>query len=112
MLYKAGVNTAGVQPPTWYAIGVIEAVYSEYGALLVVTSLTDGIHPDKKNIHGNGFAVDCRTRDVPAEVLPLIVKDLILLLNPKGYDVVVEGNHIHVEYDPKGAENWQSEIKT
>lgn len=109
MLFKPGVNTNGVQSPTWYAIGVAEIVYKNHGMLLVVTSLTDGIHPDKKNIHGLGLAADIRTRAIPTEVLALIFKELVGILDPLGYDIVIEVDHIHVEYDPKGVESWSRE---
>jgi hypothetical protein len=109
VLCKTGTNANGVQPPTWYAVGVAEVVYKNHGMVLVVTSLTDGVHPDKKNIHGLGLAADIRTRDIPTEVLAVIFKELVEILDPLGYDIVIELSHIHMEYDPKGVESWSME---
>jgi hypothetical protein len=107
MLLKVGVITEGVQPPTWYALGIFEALYYKYGYELTVTSLVDGVHPDAKNIHGRGFAADLRTNGVPAGVLLQIVGDARTLLYKLGFDIVVETDHTHVEYDPKpGRDEW------
>ena len=101
MLLKTGVITDGVQAPTWYACGVFEALYFNHGYDLTVTSLVDGIHPDLKNIHGRGFAADLRTDGVPIAVIAPIVQEARSLLYGLGFDVVLEHDHIHVEYDPK-----------
>ena len=95
-----------MSPGIWYAVGVAEAVYRQHGFGLVVTSLIDGVHPDRRNIHGTGLAADLRTRDIPQSTLAAIVRDIAAILDPQGYDVVVESNHLHVEFDPKGAEHW------
>lgn len=107
MLLKIGVNTSGVQAPTWYAVGVFDGLYVGHGCELVVTSLTDGIHPDLKNIHGRGFAADLRIASIPPSVIESIVARAKEMLFPKGFDVVLETDHIHVEYDPKPTrDNW------
>lgn len=108
MLLKAGVNVAGVQPPTWYAVGVFEGLYAAHGCDLVVTSLTDGVHPDVKNIHGRGFAADLRIAGIPPSVLGSIIEQAKAILFPLGFDVVLESDHVHCEYDPKPTrDNWQ-----
>lgn len=110
MLFKPGVNLTGVQEPTWYAIGVFEAIYKAHGFQLVVTSLTDGVHPDLKNIHGRGFAADLRTATVPQTTQDIIVSEASAVLFPLGFDVVHEADHIHVEFDPKPSrDSWQME---
>lgn len=101
MVYKDGVNLNGVEPPTWYAIGVAEGVFRSRNSELVVTSLTDGVHPDAKNVHGRGFAVDIRTRDLAPNVAGYIVEDLGHLLFKLGYDIVLEKDHLHIEWDAK-----------
>lgn len=107
MLLKVGVISEGVQPSIWYALGVFEAIYYRYGYELTVTSLVDGIHPDAKNVHGRGLAADLRTNGVPEGVTDLIVDDSKNLLFNLGFDIVLESNHIHIEYDPKpGRDEW------
>lgn len=109
MVFKAGVNPVGVQAPTWYAVGVAEVCYRNQGVALRVTSLTDSIHPDLKNIHGNGFAADLGIRGMTSQTVAKIVEEMKYHLYSLGYDVVLETDHIHVEYDPKpGRSNWQS----
>lgn len=110
MLFKVGVNLTGVREPIWYALGVFEAVYKAHGAKLVVTSLTDGVHPDVKNIHGNGFAADLRTNTLHPDELTAILSEAKVILFELGFDIVLEKDHIHVEFDPKpGRGTWQME---
>ncbi|WP_346856591.1 hypothetical protein [uncultured Draconibacterium sp.] len=69
------------------------------GKEAVVTSILDGKH-SKESKHYDGNAFDLRTYIYTTEQ----INDLIeLLRNELGrdYDVVLEGDHIHIEYDPK-----------
>jgi hypothetical protein len=100
VIFKAGVITEGVRPPTWYAIGVFEGLFYKWGERLVVTSLTDGVHPDLKHIHKNGFAADLRIRGISSDTIAHIVGEAKAILFPLGYDTVLEKDHIHVEWDP------------
>lgn len=100
---KKGVDAKGVCPEMWMGIGVIAAVWQRAALQLTLTSLTDGVHPLGTE-HKDGRAVDIRTRDIE----PRRVKDLALevkqILDPLGFDIVIEKDHIHVEYDPKAGE--------
>lgn len=111
MKFKAGVDAVGVQPPVWYLLGIAEMVYSEFNEELVVTSLTEGVHPDAKNIHGRGFAADLRIAGcapgTPQEIRDALQKKLF----PLGYDVVLESDHIHAEWDPKPTrDRWMVQV--
>lgn len=112
MKFKAGVNANGVQPPIWYALGVTDMTYAKFGGELVVTSLTDSVHPDLKNIHGRGYAADLRTSNLPnGNTINNIVLDMRNRLYLLGYDIVLEKDHIHLEWDPKpGRDKWQLEV--
>lgn len=92
-----------VRPETWFAIGVIAQIFDEHDCALTITSLTEGVHPAGPE-HAEGRAVDIRTRDIE----PRKVKDLALemkkALDPLGFDVVIESNHFHCEFDPKVGE--------
>jgi hypothetical protein len=106
VILKAGVVMNGVQPQIWYAIGMAEAVYLEHGHALVVTCLKEGHQDRPHSLHHTGMAVDFRIRDMGIATVALIQQQLKTALAPLGYDVVLESDHIHVEYDPKLVETW------
>lgn len=101
----------GVQREIAYAMGVAEVVYlQETGKGLVVTSACDG-HSDKpQSLHNMGLAADFRTRQLKPLEVQRVLKKLREWLEPLGFDVVLEKDHFHVEYDPKGGESWFKEI--
>lgn len=111
MILKQSVLQQGAKAQVWYAIGIAEAIYKVHGARLVVTCITDS-HSDKPaSLHPKGFAVDMRTRGIAADQVKQILGSLRNILDPLGYDVLLEGDpqpHIHCEYQPKVGENWQS----
>lgn len=94
---KQGVRVRGLSNEILLAIIIAQSVYSETEPSLTITSLTDGRH-GIGSLHHSGDAVDLR--------LPMpVTRDQIVsqLRNALGanYDVVLESDHIHVEYDPK-----------
>ncbi len=106
MTLKNGVTRAGVQPQIWYAIGIMDVLYRMMGASNVVTSLTDS-HGDKpKSLHNVGLAADLRTSNLSKDRWPELVSRVKQWLEPMGYDVVLESNHLHIEYDPLDDESW------
>jgi len=66
---------------------------------LVITSARDGQHM-KGSKHYTGDAVDLRTRDLTKQEQKDLWQNLVNYLGPK-FDVVLESDHIHVEFDPK-----------
>ena len=99
MRLKAGVRVAGIKPELLIGLRVAESVYKGVAnAELVVTSISDGTHkPGSK--HYVGLAADLRT----SNVLPL-VQDIVFALKAQldaDFDIVLESDHIHLEYDPK-----------
>jgi uncharacterized protein YcbK (DUF882 family) len=99
MKLKEGVRLQGVQWQMFDAAVKVEDVYSRYGHELTITSGSDGQH-SAKSLHYKGLALDIRTRNVPPSQLPKIERDIKQALG-KDYDVVYEGDHFHIEYDPK-----------
>ena len=86
------------------ALNAIEHVYRDVaGHEAVITSTTEGTH-SPGSLHYAGQAVDVAlpgTHGMTSTASPQdIAKALRSLLGPN-YDVVVERDHIHVEYDPK-----------
>lgn len=101
MKLKPGASLRGVQWQMFDAAIIAEPIFVAAGQEFVITSGSDGQHPDKKNIHGQGLALDCRTHDLKDLSTITAVADMVRrALNP-AYDVVVEKDHIHIEYDPK-----------
>lgn len=98
LAYKPGVDPAGALDPIRYAIAIAEQIYTRHGSALVVTSLTEGRHI-AGSLHPSGLAVDLRTRDLPPGAPRLAAAELAAALGGD-YDVILEADHIHVEYDP------------
>lgn len=105
--FKHNVKIDRWLPEVWYAVLVSEAVFEEYGYDLIITSGRDGTHK-RASAHYSGRAADYRIRHIAgypdlghnAPEIQAIVSDLGTALG-RYYDVVLESNHIHVEFDPK-----------
>ena len=69
---------------------------------IVITSVLDGKH-GKNSLHYSGNAFDIRTWIYTTKELIYFVEDLTRELG-KDYDVVLESDHIHIEYDPDNYE--------
>lgn len=62
---------------------------------------SDGVHrPD--SLHYKRRAIDLRTRDVDAARVKEYFCPMAAKLLGSDFDVVLESNHVHIEYDPKG----------
>jgi hypothetical protein len=101
MLLKADVDLRGMQPQILVALIAAERIYQDIGRNLMVTSVTDGKHMDG-SLHYKGLAADFRTTadGLAPETVRLITGKLKAALGPQ-FDVVVEVDHLHVEFDPK-----------
>jgi len=106
---KRGVRTEGVQAMIWFALGVAQEIYRALRKPLVVTSLTDSHAKRPKSLHNKGLGADLRTRHLTAPQVCQVHADLEAALGPLGFDVVLETDHIHIEYDPKQGEAWLRE---
>ena len=98
MKLKTGVNLEGVQWQMFKAAVIAEEVYGKQGVELVITSANDGKHGDK-TLHHKGLALDLRTWTLggrEGEVAKALQEAL-----GEAYDVVLEVDHIHLEFDPK-----------
>lgn len=99
MKIKKGVRVFGVRPEVVLALFICEGVYREFQRECVITSVIDGRH-SRGSKHYSGNAVDIRTRNLnPLDKEP--VKDEIAARLGEDYDVVLERDHIHIEFDPK-----------
>lgn len=66
---------------------------------IVVTSILDGVH-SSKSLHYKGLAFDLRTHIYTQYEISKLMGNLRYMLGAN-YDVVLEKDHIHIEYDPK-----------
>ena len=96
MLIKAGVDISRLNRKIRRALHAAETAYSEDSELFVVTSTYEGNH-GAGSLHYSNDAFDSnRPKKNPRHV----TGDIETRLGPD-YDVVLEHDHIHVEYDPK-----------
>lgn len=99
MNLKEGATIEGCQWQMFHAALVAEIVFKKYGTECVVTAGTDGKHM-QDSLHYKGLAIDVRTFMVAGR--ELAIRNQIKELLGPAYDVVIEKDHIHIEYDPKG----------
>lgn len=95
-------NKAKAEPVVNLIIQVVASVYDKFGYDTIVTSICDGAH-SSNSLHyrdGKGRAVDFRTRHLPDQgTKEAITQAISEALGPE-FDVVLESDHIHCEYDP------------
>jgi len=100
---KPGVDLSGIRSELVLALGVASAVYTTFGKNLTITSARDSKHKAGSK-HYVGLAADLRTSaaGIDAVTAGRIQAELKEALGAQ-FDVVVEGDHIHLEFDPKEA---------
>lgn len=81
------------------AMMVVEGVYRELNVEFVVTSFNDSTHM-KNSLHYADRAFDIRTKTLPPNSAQA-VKDKIQNRLTADFDVVLESDHIHVEFQNK-----------
>ena len=96
MIINPGVAIAGIRPELVLALGIADKILEGFGHKLAVTSVMDGQHMHG-SLHYVGAAGDLR---LPTSDPELIVVELRRALGVN-YDVVLETDHIHIEFQPK-----------
>jgi len=88
--------------------GTVDAVHNDVvGRDAIITFTTNGVHGEG-SLHGEGNAIDLRTRDMTEEQRNEVTETLRNELGDD-YDVIDEGDHIHIEYDPPEQNNQQNQ---
>jgi hypothetical protein len=101
LFLKPGVRITGLRPEILLAAVAAERVYEEAGHDFTITACVDGKHM-AGSLHYTGAAIDVRTRDIPlADVQKLIARIKACLADD--FDVLLEVDHIHIEFQPKQA---------
>lgn len=98
---KSGTNGAriGSENAAAFFFVCVERVFDKRGIECVITAGIDGKHMPG-SLHYKSFAWDVRTNTLPAAQVDDIRIELKTRLGDD-YDVVVEGDHLHAEFDPK-----------
>lgn len=96
MLIKAGVDISRLERNTRRSLTMVAIVLRDHEQELVITSTFEGNHTPG-SLHYANRAYDIR---VPANIKRMLINDIkeVLLVD---FDVVLEKDHIHIEYDPK-----------
>jgi hypothetical protein len=103
--FKDSVDPKGASLATIRGIAICAGVFDGYGKRLTVTSMNDGRHMrGSKHYTGDGWDVRSRGEGPRyaqwPDVLKLQIADTCRNHLGSDYDVVVEGDHFHFEYDP------------
>lgn len=102
------VKMHSLEPQALYAIGLLRDLAAEYGMLVVVTSISDGVHSGKSH-HYTGRAFDwvilqsgryAAHMSLSGQRKIAFVAEYRQLLGPD-FDTIQESTHVHTEFDPK-----------
>jgi len=96
MLIKAGVDISRLNRNARRSLPIVAAVFKAFGEELVLTSTYEGTHGDG-SLHYSDDAYDVRKPSVPSGTLEMQLKPAL----GTDFDMVLEWDHIHIEYDPK-----------
>lgn len=94
----SSVHLSGMRPEILFAIMVVDYVYQSYGEELVITSVVDG-HHSSSSLHYAGSAFDARTSYFTPGIRKSVADDVRSRLG-FDFDVVLESDHMHVEFQP------------
>ncbi len=97
---KKGVSLRALRPEMWPALYAVDVSYKSQGYQPVVTSTDDGNHRPG-SLHYVGLAADFRTRHMSPQAITAAVRHVTEMLadvSPR-YQVLLEDDHLHVEYD-------------
>lgn len=97
---KPGVIVHGLSNELLLAVMVAHSVFEDRGYSCIITSLLDGKH-SRTSLHYSGNGLDLRTRHLPSREYAESIVDELRDSLTADYDVILEEDHIHVEYQPK-----------
>jgi uncharacterized protein YcbK (DUF882 family) len=100
-----GVNICGLKQVMQIALVAVHKVYRKYNYPLEITSAFRdeytnnlvGGHPRSKHLCGE--AIDISISGIHKPIV--VQQDIMHKIKELGFDVVLESDHIHIEYDPK-----------
>lgn len=89
----------GLTPAMMFGVLVAERGFAKYGFDTEITCGSNGTH-SKGSEHYVGNAIDFRIRHVPITAQITVVQYIKDALGDD-FDVILESDHLHIEYDPK-----------
>jgi hypothetical protein len=95
---KDGVRLHGLTTQALLGIVILRDVFENDEEPFTITSVSDGKH-GRKSLHQHGRAFDIRIHDLED---PQDTAILCAFALGDEWDVILESDHIHVEWDPKG----------
>ncbi len=98
---KPGVRITGMRPEILLAAVAAMEAYKAAGHDLMITACVDGKHM-AGSLHYAGAAIDVRTRDLPPADVPKVLARIKSCVGDD-FDVLLEADHIHIEFQPKQA---------
>lgn len=93
---KPGVRCFGIRAELVFGLQIVAHVYAAFDFDCVVTSIMEGTH-SRASLHYTGVAADLRLP--PSRAVELVAALQAAL--GEDFDVVLEADHIHVEFQPK-----------
>jgi len=107
--FERGISCFGLQPEILWALDQTVLVWDVHGMdYVTVTSGRGGPHSEK-SLHNVGLAVDIRIWGIGATLLEEMALALRVALGP-AFDVVVKPDHVHIEYQPKGEQQYLTQL--
>ncbi len=91
------IRITGMRGELMLAMIIANEVYTAHDKEFVITSILDGKHSET-SLHYTGCAFDCRIYN--EDFNNNIVERIKNKLN-RHYDVVLEANHLHIEFQPR-----------
>lgn len=99
---KAGEGAAsirGIKPEMCIAHTLLCFLFSRHQISVRLSCGTDGQHKTA-SLHYVGFAIDVSLRNVSQKLIAMLHAEMRSVLGDE-FDVVREGTHFHVEFQPK-----------
>lgn len=101
MVIKEGAKIEGITAELSFGLGVARDAYLHFGLDIVVTEITGGKHMEG-SLHYKGRAADLRlpSRLSAKAGIDLMVTAYLRSCLGSDWDVVLESDHVHIEFDP------------
>ncbi|MFY9268546.1 MAG: hypothetical protein WAO55_02230 [Candidatus Manganitrophaceae bacterium] len=97
--FKAGVMHYSMAHELTKQYSTIDEIHKRLvGRDAIITSAREGMHK-RSSLHYQGKVIDLRTSDMGPGTPEEVVRELKNALGFQ-FDVILESDHIHVEYDP------------
>lgn len=97
---KDGVTWDNVDPDFRNTLEtLVVQAFDEIDRDMIITSLNDGQHM-AGSLHYEGKAADLRIWNLAPNDPKVVERRIAILVGPE-FDVILEKDHIHIEYDPK-----------